>query len=95
MVLQHTKQKHLTCRHWQAPVSMSKINVSGEKKEESRKPILSLHGQTRPILDAVLSSMNEPVEETYFMNDENCKKKVEENRKRFVPIIEIVILLER
>ena len=82
-------------RHWPAAVSIFKIHVSGKKKKNSNKPVQSLHSQTWPILDAVLSNMKGLVEEIDLMIDKNCKKEVEENRKRLAPIIDIVILLVR
>ena len=66
-----------------------------KKKEKSNKPIQSLHSQTWPILDAVLSNMKGLVEEIDLMIGRNCKKEVEENRKRLAPIIDTVILLGR
>ena len=46
-------------------------------------------------LDAVLANMKGLVEEIDLMIDRNCKKEVEENRKRLAPIIDTVILLGR
>ena len=63
------------------------------KKEKSNKPAQSLHSQTLSILDTVLSNMKVLVEELGLMIDRNCKKEVEQNRKRLAPIIETVILL--
>ena len=82
-------------RHWSVAVSIFKIYVSGKKKEKSNKSVQSLHSQTWPILDAVLSNMKGLVEEINLMIDRNCKKEVEENRKRLAPIIDTVILLGR
>ena len=55
-------------------------------------PVQSLHSQTWPILDAVLSNMKGLVEEIDLMIDRNCKKEVEENRKRLAPIIDSHII---
>ena len=66
-----------------------------KKKEKSNKPVQSLHSQTWPILDGVLSNMKGLVEEIDLMIGRNCKKEVEENRKRLAPIIDTVILLGR
>ena len=66
-----------------------------KKKEKSNKPVQSLHSQTWPILDRVLSNMKGLVEEIDLMINKNCKKEVEENRKRLAPIIDTVILLGR
>ena len=82
-------------RYWPAAVSIFKMHVLGKKKENSNKPVQSLHSQTWPILDAVLSNMKGLVEEIDLMIDKNCKKEVEENRKRLAPIIDTVILLGR
>ena len=65
------------------------------KKEKSNKPVQSLHSQTWPTLDAVLSNMKRLVEKIDFMIDRNCKKELEENRKRLAPIIDTVIFLGR
>ena len=65
------------------------------KKEKSNKPAQSLHSQTLSILDTVLSNMKVLVEELGLMIDRNCKKEVEQNRKRLAPIIDTVILLWR
>ena len=63
-----------------------------KKKEKSNKPVQSLQSQTWPILDGVLSNMKGQVEEIDLMIDRNCKKEVEENRKRLVPIIDTHII---
>ena len=82
-------------RHWSAAVSVFKIHVSGKKKEKWNKPVPSLHSQTWPILDVVLSNMKGLVEEIDLMIDRNCKKEVKEKGKILTPIIDTVILLGR
>ena len=62
------------------------------KKENSDKPVQSLHSQTWPILDAVLSNIKRLVEEIDLINDRNCNKEVEENRKILAPIIDSHII---
>ena len=80
-------------RHVSAAVSIIKMPVSGKKKKNQTNQ--SLHSQTWPILDAILSNMKELVEEIDLMIDRNCKKEVKENRKRLALIIDTVILLGR
>lgn len=54
-----------------------------------------MHSHACSFLDAILSNIKGLVEKIDLIIERNCKKKVEENRRRLAPMIDNAVLLNR